>query len=159
MLKNLNLPPIVKKLLFPFIILIAFLILNPFSINDSGERTHVQTIFGESKVRFEPGMYYSGFFSTLTEYPNNIVLVCTDSMTSKTAHYIEPRVKTQFNDGTKADAGLTTVWKLPSDEMSMIKIHQEYRSPERLIEALLIKYTRECLKYSMQLMELISGSL
>ena len=43
--------------------LIFFLIVNPFSLNDAGNRTVVERTGGEQFVRFTPGIFYAGFFS------------------------------------------------------------------------------------------------
>ena len=43
--------------------LILFLMLNPFSWNDAGNRTVVERTTGEQIVQFAPGIFYAGFFA------------------------------------------------------------------------------------------------
>ncbi len=43
--------------------LILFLIVNPFSWNDAGNRTVVERTNGEQIVQFAPGIFYAGFFA------------------------------------------------------------------------------------------------
>jgi len=52
--------------------LILFLIVNPFSWNDAGNRTVVERTNGQQIVQFSPGIFYAGFFSKEKEWPNQI---------------------------------------------------------------------------------------
>lgn len=52
--------------------LILFLIVNPFSWNDAGNRTVVERTTGEQIVQFAPGIFYAGFFAKEKEWPNQI---------------------------------------------------------------------------------------
>jgi hypothetical protein len=50
--------------------LIVFLMINPFSWNDAGNRTVVERTTGEQIVQFAPGIFYAGFFAKEKEWPN-----------------------------------------------------------------------------------------
>src|SRR4051794_10979277 len=52
--------------------LILFLIVNPFSWNDAGNRTVVERTNGQQIVQFAPGIFYAGFFAKEKEWPNQI---------------------------------------------------------------------------------------
>src|SRR6476646_10678080 len=61
------------------IILITFLIINPFSWNDAGNRTVVERTTGEQIVQFAPGIFYAGFFAKEKEWPNQISVTYQDA--------------------------------------------------------------------------------
>lgn len=137
------------------ITLIMFLIINPFSINDGGERTVVQRTNGHQFVRFAPGVFYAGFFATETVWPNQI---------SVTYQKDEPdldledngieigKINVMFSDGTTADVRGITQFVLPSNEQDMILIHNTHRTPQSLVTKRLATFTKECLQSSAQLM-------
>ena len=127
--------------------------LNPFVINNSGYRTHVQTVTGKEWVRFEPGYFWAGFFSKTTEYPDVITVVFSDEDVKSDITSKNPAIQVRFNDATKAIARSTVRWRLPGTQTEMIRIHKEYRSAKKLAETTLTTYTDECLRYAAQLME------
>ena len=59
--------------------LIFFIIVNPFSWNDAGNRTVVERTTGEQIVQFAPGIFYAGFFSKEKEWPNQISVTYQDA--------------------------------------------------------------------------------
>ena len=67
-------PTRVKVLIGVGVLAVALISFNPFSNNDAGERQVVQTLSGDLDVRFTPGLYFSGFFSKVTTYPNNVTI-------------------------------------------------------------------------------------
>lgn len=136
-----------------FVFILGFTPFNPFSINDSGYRNHVQKFLGGEKIQFESGMYWSGVLSKRTIYPDVITIQYSVNEPKEEVTVWEQPFEIRFSDATKADAQATVRWRLPSNESDMLKIHKEYRSPKKLAEVALNKYTRECLKYSAQLME------
>lgn len=135
------------------ILIISFTNMNPFSINDSGYRTHVQRLGGEEFVKFEPGLYYAGFFAKRMEYPDVVTIMYSTVEPKEDVTSWNNPFEIRFSDATKADAQATVRWRLPTNDKDMIHIHKEYRGVERLSETALNKYTRECLKYAAQLME------
>lgn len=137
------------------VILIVFgmiLIFNPFYRTEAGYRTFVETITGTEKVFFKPGFHFTGFFSKHTDYPDVITTVFSEAENKEVTSQ-EPAFIIRFNDATKATAQATIRWSLPNDEITMVKIHRAYHSPERLAKTSLVPYARECLKFAAQLME------
>lgn len=137
------------------IALILFLIINPFSVNDGGSRTVVQTMGGKQFVQFGSGVYYSGFFSKETEWPNQIsVLYQAKSANNNIIdNGIEiGQIGIMFNDKTTALCKGITQYVLPGNEKEMIQIHNTHRTPQSLVSKRLAPYTKECLQASAQLM-------
>ncbi|MEM9836320.1 MAG: hypothetical protein AAF828_07445 [Bacteroidota bacterium] len=135
-------------------LILAALLFNPFSVNDQGYRTVVQGITGKEFVRFEPGMYWSGFFSKTTRYAD-VVTVQVERKEKKKddISYFSLPIRCQFADGTYANqVGYSVKWKLPTKEERMLAIHKDYREQSRLA-ASLADYSKECANYSFQLMD------
>lgn len=127
------------------------LVFNPFSINNAGNRQVVQTIGGDLTVRFEPGLYYSGFFSTVTTYPNNVTIqVGPEDKRSPDADYWTPSNTGTFSEGDQAKMGHTVKWDLPVTESQMLKLHITYNNISNLATTTLMNYQRETASYSCQ---------
>ena len=147
----------VKAVLAGVVFLIGLLLVaafNPFAINDQGYRTVVQGLSGEESVRFQPGMYWAGFFSKTTEY-TDVVTVQVERAEKRKADisYFSEPIRCQFADGTYANqVGYSVKWKLPNSEERMLAIHKDYREQGRLA-ASLADYSKECANYSFQLMD------
>ncbi|MFN7793179.1 MAG: SPFH domain-containing protein [Cyclobacteriaceae bacterium] len=152
--------PIVSRKTIAFgvlaiIFLIFFLIVNPFSWTDAGNRTVVERTNGQQIVQFAPGIFYAGFFAKEKEWPNQI---------SVTYQEVKPKldiedngievgqIMIRFSDATTADVRGITQFILPSDEKEMILIHNTHRTPQSLVVKRLAPYTKECLQSSAQLM-------
>lgn len=146
-----------KQILFAIatvIILLLAAMFNPFSVNDQGYRTVVQGITGNEFIRFEPGMYWAGFFSKTTEYADVVTVQVerAEKRKSDISYFSEP-IRCQFADGTYANqVGYSVKWKLPNNEERMLAIHKDYREQSRLA-ASLADYSKECANYSFQLMD------
>jgi SPFH domain / Band 7 family len=137
------------------IALILFLIVNPFSWNDAGNRTVVERTNGQQIVQFAPGIFYAGFFAKEKEWPNQISVTYQEA---KAKLDIEDngievgQIMIRFSDATTADVRGITQFILPSDEKEMILIHNTHRTPQSLVVKRLAPYTKECLQSSAQLM-------
>jgi hypothetical protein len=141
--------------LFAIITLIVFLIINPFSWNDAGNRTVVERTTGEQIVQFAPGIFYAGFFAKEKEWPNQISVTYQEENPSLDLedNGIEVgQIMIRFSDATTADVKGITQFILPSDEKEMILIHNTHRTPVSLVAKRLAPYTKECLQSSAQLM-------
>jgi hypothetical protein len=135
--------------------LIFFIIVNPFSWNDAGNRTVVERTTGEQIVQFAPGIFYAGFFSKEKEWPNQISVTYQDATAQLELedNGIEVgQIMIRFSDATTADVRGITQFILPSDEKEMILIHNTHRTPQSLVVKRLAPYTKECLQSSAQLM-------
>jgi hypothetical protein len=135
--------------------LILFLIVNPFSWNDAGNRTVVERTTGEQIVQFAPGIFYAGFFAKEKEWPNQISVTYQEAAPRLEVedNGIEVgQIMIRFSDATTADVRGITQFILPSDEKEMILIHNTHRTPQSLVAKRLAPYTKECLQSSAQLM-------
>lgn len=137
------------------IAIITFLIVNPFSWNDGGQRTVVQTMGGDQFVRFTPGIFFAGFFSKETQWPNQISVTYMQKeadLQLRDNGVEVGYINVMFSDGTTADVKGITQFILPSDEHAMISLHNTHRTPESLVVKRLLTVTKECLQSSAQLM-------
>ncbi|MBX2915300.1 MAG: hypothetical protein KF856_08530 [Cyclobacteriaceae bacterium] len=135
--------------------LIFFIIVNPFSWNDAGNRTVVERTNGEQIVQFAPGIFYAGFFAKEKEWPNQISVTYqeTNPKLELEDNGIEVgQIMIRFSDATTAEVRGITQFILPSDEKEMILIHNTHRTPQSLVVKRLAPYTKECLQSSAQLM-------
>lgn len=148
----------VKKIIggvIGLILLVLLLIANPFSINDAGERQVVQKLSGDLSVKFDPGLYFSGFFSTVTTYPNNFTIqISREENKSPDA---DLWVKSSFDDGTfsegdNAELEHTVKWDLPSKTDLMIDLHTTYNNINNLMSTTLLSYQKKIASFSTQRM-------
>jgi len=148
-----------KRPIFQIIILVGlglFLLtyISPFSTNESGYREHVRTFSGEEFVRFEPGFYFSGFWATVTPYPDVITVQygTPDDRGEDVTFFAAPH-GVRFNGGDNARIGHTVKWDLPDDEANMLGIHSHYRSHKRLASTTLSQYQKETAGYATQMLD------
>lgn len=138
------------------VLLILLSIAFPFARNSYGYRQTVEDpIFKKTWVQFEQGMYWKGFFSSTTTYPNVITIVYADSTREHTndVSFLGSTVEIRFSDAAKAEAEATVKWRLPNTTDKMLLIHQDNRSAQHLAETILEPYTSECLSFAAQLIE------
>jgi hypothetical protein len=152
-------PLISKKLIalgaLSVIALILFLVVNPFSWNDAGNRTVVERTNGQQIVQFAPGIFYAGFFAKEKEWPNQISVTYQDANPELELadNGIEVgQIMIRFSDATTANVKGITQFILPADDKEMILIHNTHRTPQSLVVKRLAPYTKECLQSSAQLM-------
>src|SRR6188768_604264 len=137
------------------ILLVLFLIVNPFSWNDAGNRTVVERTTGEQIVQFAPGIFYAAFFAKEKEWPNQISVTYqaeTAQLDIEDNGIEVGQIMIRFSDATTANVKGITQFILPSDEKEMILIHNTHRTPQSLVTKRLAPYTKECLQSSAQLM-------
>lgn len=153
------LTPISKKTITSVVLIvvlfIGFLMINPFSWNDAGNRTVVERTNGEQIVQFAPGIFYAGFFAKEKEWPNQISVTYQENAAKLELedNGIEVgQIMIRFSDATTANVKGITQFILPSDEKEMVLIHNTHRTPQSLVVKRLAPYTKECLQSSAQLM-------
>jgi hypothetical protein len=153
------LSPVTKRAIITGVVavlgFVLFLIVNPFSWNDAGNRTVVERTTGEQIVQFAPGIFYAGFFSKEKEWPNQISVTYQETTADLDIedNGIEVgQIMIRFSDATTANVKGITQFILPSDEKEMILIHNTHRTPQSLVIKRLAPYTKECLQSSAQLM-------
>ncbi|MDG1805759.1 SPFH domain-containing protein [Flavicella sp.] len=146
-------PTRVKVLIGVGVLAVAIISFNPFSNNDAGERQVVQTLSGDLDVRFTPGLYFSGFFSKVTTYPNNVTIQVSsrEHISPDADYHMLPHMGT-FSEGDAATLSHTTKWDLPSDKSKMIDLHKTYTNINNLMTTTLLMYQKQIASYSTQRM-------
>ncbi|MGY5352358.1 hypothetical protein ACXGQW_07325 [Wenyingzhuangia sp. IMCC45533] len=142
------------KIIIPIVVLVlAMFLFNPFSVNDAGERQVIQTLGGELKVRFDPGLYFSGFGSKVTTYPNNVTIQASkDEKASPDADYSVKPYRGTFSEGDNALLSHTVKWDLPNKVDSMLDLHKTYTNINNLMTTTLLTYQNQTASYSAQRM-------
>ncbi len=143
------------KIIIPIIIglIIMIFFVNPFSINDAGERQVIQTLGGDLRVRFAPGLYFSGFGSKVTTYPNNVTIqASTDAKSSPDADYSVKPYRGTFSEGDNALLSHTVKWDLPNTIKLMLDLHTTYTNINNLMTTTLLTYQNQTASYSAQRM-------
>jgi hypothetical protein len=145
-----------KEMLLKFLkpavgaILGFILLLSCTGYNTSGYRTVIESrLTGGQSVKFDPGFYFTLFGKT-NEYPDVFTVNFTKEDAGSSVD-IEP-INIRFNDATSGKAEGVVKLNLPKDELSMIKIHKDYRSVTNLGITAFKPFVTECIKNSAQLM-------
>ena len=128
---------------------------NPFSINDASERTVIQPIKGDLWVQFGPGLYWSGFFSKKTPWPNNFTIqVSRETNRSNDADLwvLSDAKDGTFSEGDNAELEHTVKWDLPSKPAMMLDLHVTYVNFENLMSTTLLSYQKKIASFSTQRM-------
>tara|TARA_R110000851_G_scaffold87648_1_gene191033 strand:- start:6934 stop:8142 length:1209 start_codon:yes stop_codon:yes gene_type:complete len=147
-----------KGKLFAVLVVFALvftLSVNPFANNDSTERTVVQTVGGDLVVRYAPGWYYAGFFSTKTVWPNNFTIqVSREANMSEDADlWVVSNMKDgTFSEGDNAELEHTVKWDMPARADQMIALHIAYANYENLMSTTLLSYQKKVASFSTQRM-------
>lgn len=143
----------VKILIGLSIVVFALYAFNPLSNNDAGERQVIQTLGGDLDVKFSPGLYFSGFFSKVTTYPNNVTIQISDKghISPDADYHMLPHMGT-FSEGDAATLSHTTKWDLPSDKNKMLDLHKTYTDINNLMTTTLLMYQKQIASYSTQRM-------
>jgi len=131
--------------------ILCLLIMNPFGYNSMGYREVIESPLGNKSVVFKSGMYIKVPGSKITTYPNLVTIAYTKQNTEATVN--QELVEIRFMDATTAKAEVFVKYGLPNEEAQMVKLHEDFRNVTHLAGTGLAPYTRECLKYSAQLME------
>ncbi len=137
------------------IVLVFIVIANPVAINDAGNRQVIQKLSGDLDVRFEPGMYFAGFFSKVTTYPNNFTIqVSREKNKSEDADLwvISDTKDGTFSEGDNAELEHTVKWDLPSQVPQMKELHITYGNVENLMSTTLLSYQKKMASFSTQRM-------
>lgn len=147
-----------KKYIIGAVVILGLIVaamFNPIGINDAGERQVVQTLSGDLWVKFDPGMYWAGFGSTVTTYPNNFTIqISKEKNKSKDADLWVKSDKKDgtFSEGDNAELEHTVKWDLPNSEAMMKELHITYNSVENLMSTTLLSYQKKIASFSTQRM-------
>jgi regulator of protease activity HflC (stomatin/prohibitin superfamily) len=113
-------------------------ILGSYDTNDNDKISVLQTPWGGMSVHAEAGPFLT-FWGSVTEY-NKVEAISLDG------------VSVRFSDTNQGDATGVARYRLPLDEKRMLKINQEFGSPDALRSNLLTRVTNETAKASARLM-------
>ncbi len=130
---------------------IFLIVLSPLGYNSMGYREVVETPFGNKHIVFGNGYYWKTPGSKVTTYPNLVTIAYTKQETEATVN--QDLVEVRFMDATTANVEVFVKYALPNGETQMLELHEDFRNVNHLAATGLAPYTRECLKYSAQLME------
>ncbi len=142
---------LIRRLWIAAVVLIAVLVLNPLGYNYLGYRQVVESPLGTKRVVYGNGYYWKFPGSKVTTYPNLVTIAYTNQSTEATVN--QPMVEIRFMDATTARAEVFVKYALPNNPKLMLECHEDFRNVDHLAATGLAPYTRECLKYSTQLME------
>jgi hypothetical protein len=128
---------------------------NTFFTADGGFTYVVQdTIKGSYTVYADPGFHFvTPFFTKVTEYKQAATINFSgvvDEVTGQVSNIDsgdfttrDNAIKVTFADTYSGDIPVTFRLRLPRDEQSMLKIHEEFRSFDNLVSALITKSARD----------------
>jgi len=142
---------VVKWFFFGFFLLLTYVMFNPLGHNSMGYRQVVETPLGKKYVVFGNGYFFKMPSSKVSTYPNLVTIAYTHEKTEATVN--QDMVGIRFMDATTARAEVFVKYALPMGEAEMLQLHEDFRNVNHLAATGLAPYTRECLKYSAQLME------
>lgn len=101
-----------------------------WEFQDASEYLVIQSLGGELNVYTEPGPHWQGF-GRVTSYPRQSQYsFCTTKDNTKCDDANSTGKKIRFNDGGHATLNGFVLWEMPSDELSIVKIHKKFRSAE-----------------------------
>lgn len=123
------------------VFLIMIVILMTVGINNGGYRTYVQWPNGKTFVKFQPG-WYIAMFGTTEEYPD-LLTFDYDKNDDDSSTLNQTGIPVRYQDG-----GLGTIYgkdrfALPTDELTMIKLHKAFRSSKGVANKLIKPVTEE----------------
>ena len=120
----------VKIILTGVSILILTVIFNPFGKNDYGYRQVVENpLSGSTWVQFDQGIYFKGFASKTTTYPNVLTVIYAKESNEpdERVSSLNTPVEIRFSDAAKATSEATVKWRL-SDNQEKMWNHKNYYS-------------------------------
>ncbi len=131
-------------------ITVVILGFNAIRKNDEGYRqVRMNPLTGNLIVREKAGLYINGIYQVKT-YQWETSYTFSNDKNDKSA--IGSAIKVRFNDGGLADISGDFRFKLPTDEYSMIRIHETFGTPEALMEQLYMQAVKGAVFATSQLM-------
>jgi hypothetical protein len=134
-----------KLLVLLFVVLLAlWMISATYFQTEAGYTYHYQnTLFGNVEIYTEPGVYFrTPWFSRLTSYKQVMTVMFGNDDNAHVTHIQRP-ITVRFADTYTGEISATFRYKLPRDPQKIINLHQDFRSFENLVEALLTKTSRD----------------
>ncbi len=106
-----------------------------FQYNDGGNCQHVRTVFGSEKAVCTTGWYFEGFGYS-NQYPWAITVSNTSNPQADGSSVSAPH-KVRMADNWTGHIKQVTRFEIPQEEEAFLEMARMYRSPERLVSALL----------------------
>jgi hypothetical protein len=135
-----------KKISAIIIIVVVgiFLINSAYFQTESGYTYHYQnTLTGQVEIYTEPGVHFRvPMFSRATPY-KQVMTVAFGSADVRRLTRSQRSITVRFADTYTGDIPATFRYKLPRDKEKIANIHQDFRSFENLVDALLVKTSRD----------------
>lgn len=110
------------------------------SYNNAGYCSHIRTLFGTESMKCNVGWYFSGW-GTMVEWPHSIAIqhlpeVEKEVITESSAVYKVKGVR--LADNWSGDVTQTTRFNIPTSDKEFLRMVNEFRTPERLIQTALV---------------------
>jgi hypothetical protein len=128
---------VIKRLISGVAMVAAFVIagFGGMSYNTAGHCQHIQTIMGTESSTCKTGWYFLGW-GTSTQWPHFITVAHTNDQTAAGSS-ISGTYPVRLADNWNGDVTQTTRFGIPQDREQFMKMHRDFRSPERLISTTL----------------------
>jgi len=123
-----------------------------FGINDAGERTVIQTISGQMKVKFSSGPYFTGFGKTW-EYNDFATFDFDRSVAKGEATLDQSGITVRYQDGGEGTIYGKSRYALPTDEDTMLKLHKAFKSKKGFANKLIKPVTEQGMNLTAGLMK------
>jgi hypothetical protein len=122
-----------KKAIVSFVAVVGIAtgVTGAFQYNDAGYCQHIQTIAGTEDSTCSLGWYFQGW-GTSTAWPHFITIAHTDA-TGEGGSSINRPYSVRLSDNWAGDVTQTTRFGIPKDGPQFLKMHNDFRSVDRLI--------------------------
>lgn len=120
-------------------------------INDAGDRTVVQYPSGTLEVKFSPGVYLKFFGST--EVYRDVITYDFDKTNARGEASLDfPGISVRYQDGGTGKVFGKARFALPNDEVTMIKLHKDFRNNDAVAYKLVKVLVEESMNLTAGLM-------
>lgn len=120
-------------------------------INDAGHRTVIQYPTGTMKVKLSPGIYPK-WFGSATVYNDVITFDFDKTQSEAEASLDQPGIAVRYQDGGTGTVFGKIRFTLPSDEVTMLKLHKDFRSNNGVAQKLIKSVSEEGMNLTAGLM-------
>ena len=122
-----------KKAIVSFVAVVGIAtgVTGAFQYNDAGYCQHIQTIAGTEDSTCSLGWYFQGW-GTSTAWPHFITIAHTNA-TAEGGSSINRPYSVRLSDNWAGDVTQTTRFGIPKDGPQFLKMHNDFRSVDRLI--------------------------
>ncbi len=150
--KDRNMNFYIKPVIYLVIGILLLIMVNlNMGINDAGERTVIQYPWGTLVVKFTPGIYFKFFGST--EVYRDVITYDFDKSNARGEASLDfPGIIVRYQDGGTGKVFGKARFALPNDEVTMIKLHKDFRSNDAIAYKLIKTLVEESMNLTAGLM-------